>query len=116
MKTNLYFYLGVALFFLGQIIGWFQLNTQFLSEWWKDKPFLSAVTMGVPTSMAFWYAWKLTAESTGSVWTARFIGSSAGMILFPMLTWFLLGESMFTTKTMICFTLASVIILIQVFC
>ncbi len=115
MKTGVYFYLGIGLFFLGQVIGWFHMNTQFLSEWWKDKPVLSAIALGVPTSISFWYAWKLTAEATGSVWTARFIGSSTGMILFPILTWFLLGESMFTAKTMICFALATLIILIQVF-
>jgi len=108
-------YLGVFLFFLGQTLGWFQLNTQYLSEWWENKPIAAAFVMGVPTSISFWYAWKIIVEATGSVWTARFIGSSAGLILFPVLTWFLLGESMLTTKTMICFSLAVLIILIQLF-
>lgn len=113
---SLALYLGIGLFFLGQILGWFQLNSQFLSDWWKDKPFLSAVILGVPTSVAFWYAWRTITEATGSVWSARFIGSSTGLILFPILTWALLGESMFTFKTMICFSLAVLIILIQIFC
>ena len=91
------------------------MNAQFLSDWWKDKPLASALILGVPTSLLFWYAWRMTAEATGSVWTARFIGSSTGLVLFPVLTWTLLGESMFTAKTMVCFFLAVLIILIQVF-
>ena len=108
-------YLGILLVFAGQVMGWFVSNSQFLSDWWKDKPIVAALVMGVPTSVAFWYAWKIIVESTGSVWTARFIGSSAGLIVFPILTWFLLGESMFTTKSMLCFSLVVLIILIQLF-
>ncbi len=110
---NLYF--GIFLVFVGQIIGWFQLNSQYLSEWWSNKPWLTAVVLGIPCSVAFWYSWKFIVDETGSAWTARFIGSSAGLIIFPILTWFLLGESMFTLKTMICFSLAILIILIQLF-
>ncbi len=91
------------------------MNAQFLSDWWKGKPFVSAVLIGLPTSIAFWYAWKMIADETGSVWSARFIGSSTGLILFPILTWCLLGESMFTAKTMICFFLAVLIMIIQIF-
>lgn len=109
-------YIGILLFTLGQCLGWFQLNAQYLSEWWVDRPFVAALTLGVPTSVAFWYAWRIIVESTGSVWTARFIGSSTGLILFPILTWFLLGESMLTAKTMVCFFLAVLIVLIQLFC
>jgi len=108
-------YVGIFLVFLGQVLGWFVSNAQFISDWWKDKPVIAALLMGVPTSVAFWYAWKIIVASTGSVWTARFIGSSAGLIVFPILTWFLLGESMFTAKTMICFFLAVLIIIIQIF-
>ncbi len=115
MKTNPYFYFGILLFFAGQIMGWFHMNAQFLSEWWKGKALASAFLLGVPTSLLFWHAWRMTAEATNSVWAARFIGSSTGLVLFPILTWFLLGESMFSTKTVICFSLAVLIILIQVF-
>tara|TARA_B100000212_G_C27208004_1_gene461722 strand:+ start:213 stop:551 length:339 start_codon:yes stop_codon:yes gene_type:complete len=106
-------YFGIFLFFIGQVLGWFQLNSQYVSDWWKDKPFVAACLIGVPTSIAFWYAWRVIVEATGSVWTARFIGSSTGIIIFPILTWYLLGESMFVPKTMICLGLAILIILIQ---
>ena len=108
-------YFGIFLFFIGQVLGWFQLNSQYVSDWWKDKPFFAACLIGVPTSIAFWYAWRVIVEATGSVWTARFIGSSTGIIIFPILTWYLLGESMFVPKTMICLGLAILIILIQLF-
>ena len=84
-------YKGILIFFLGQVFGWFQLNLQYVSAWWKDKALLSAIVMGIPASIAFWYAWKFTSEATESVWSARFIGSSTGMLVFPILTWFLLG-------------------------
>lgn len=108
-------YLGIFLFLLGQILGWFQLNVQSFTEYWKDKPFLSAVLMGVPTSILFWYGWKFVVQETGSAWSARFIASCAGLIIFPILTWAILGESMFTTKTMICLGLTIIIMLIQLF-
>ncbi len=108
-------WIGIGIFFLGQIFGWYQLNLQRFSDWWKDKPLMSAIIMGIPASISFWYAWRMIADETGSVWSARFIGSCTGFVVFPILTWFILGESMFTTKTMICLSLSILIILIQIF-
>lgn len=108
-------YLGILLFLAGQTLGWFQLNVQSFSEYWRDKPLLSAVVMGVPTSVMFWYGWRFVVEATGSAWSARFIASCAGLIIFPILTWAILGETMFTTKTMICLGLTIIIMLIQLF-
>jgi hypothetical protein len=109
-----YLILGITLFFAGQVLGWFQLNSQNFSEWWSDKPFFSSVVLGVPTSILFWYGWKYVVGETGSAWTARFIASSAGLIIFPILTWIFLDETMFTTKTIICFFLAVLILFIQI--
>ena len=41
------------LFALGQTLGWFQLNSQFVWEWWKDKPLLAAILYSVPTGICF---------------------------------------------------------------
>ena len=76
--------IGVLFFLFGQIMGWYQLNLQKMYDWWADKPLLSAILMGVPTSILFWYGWKYISEATGSVWSARFIGSSAGFVIFPI--------------------------------
>tara|TARA_B100000989_G_scaffold156021_1_gene116396 strand:- start:3762 stop:4097 length:336 start_codon:yes stop_codon:yes gene_type:complete len=108
-------YFGILLFLAGQTLGWFQLNVQSFTEYWKDKALLSAIVMGVPTSVMFWYGWKFVVESTGSAWSARFIASCAGLIVFPVLTWFILGETMFTTKTIICLILTIIIMAIQLF-
>ncbi len=106
---------GVSMFALGQLLGWFQLNSQLMWEWWSEKPFMSAIIFGIPTSMCFWFGWKLLSSALDSVWSARFIGSCIGLMIFPILTWAFLGESMFTVKTLSCFSLSIIIILIQVF-
>ena len=33
--------LACSLFAIGQTFGWFHLNSQFVWEWWKNKPFLA---------------------------------------------------------------------------
>ena len=109
-------YVGILFFIGAQVLAWFQLNSQLLSGWWKERWLLAAVSLGLPASVLFWHAWKLVVESSGSAWSARFLGSSIGLLLFPILTWTLLGESMFTTKTMVCFILSLMIIAIQLFC
>ena len=96
-------FLGVFIFMLGQIGGWYQLNSQYVWKWWQDKPLMSAVVFGMPTSIAFWYAWRMV------------IGSGTGFLVFPLLTWIYLGESMFTVKTILCLVLAVAIILIQIY-
>ena len=107
--------LGALVFALGQTVGWFQLNSQYIWKWWEDKPITSAIVFGVPTSILFWYAWRMTTASAESVWSARFIGSGMGFLVFPLLTYFCLGESMFTVKTMSCLFLSVLIILIQIY-
>jgi len=106
---------AIILFTLAQLFAWFQLNSQYIWEWWRGKAFISALTWGIPCSMFFYYAWTTAADSMQSVWAARFIGSSVGIVIFPILTYVLLGESMFTTKTMICFGLALLVVIIQIF-
>lgn len=106
---------GILLFALGQVLGWYQLNLQKMYDWWSDKPILSAILIGVPTSVLFWYAWKIISTELESVWSARFIGTATGYTVFSILTWTMLGESMFTTKTMLCLGLCFLVILIQIF-
>ena len=106
---------AILLFTLAQLFAWFQLNSQYIWEWWRGKAFISALIWGIPCSMFFYYAWTTAADAAGSVWSARFIGSSVGIVIFPVLTYALLGESMFTAKTMICVLLSFVIVGVQLF-
>ena len=108
------FAVGFAIFVLGQIVAWFQLNGQFVWDSWKGRP-MYAMLLAPATGYLFWHAWKITSECTNSVWSARFIGFGASYLVFPVLTHILLGESMFTTKTIICVFLSVVIFLVQIY-
>ena len=74
------------------------------------------VTLAIPTSLAAYYASRFTyAALDEQVWAVRFIGFGTSYLVFPLLTWWLLKESMFTPKTLICIMLSMLIIAIQVF-
>jgi hypothetical protein len=104
-----------TLFAIGQTLGWFQLNSQFVWEWWKDKPILSAIMFSVPTGILFWYGMRIAHEEMNEVWGPRLLIFGMSYLTFPLLTWWLLGESMFTTKTMICIFLSFSIVAVQLF-
>ena len=106
---------GMGFFILGHIFAWFQLNSQFAWEWWKDKPLAAVLIYSIPVGLCFWYASKFIFEETGAAWSGRFMGFAASYFVFPLLTWAILNESMFTAKTMLCIMLSVCILLIQIF-
>tara|TARA_A100001011_G_scaffold384738_1_gene457771 strand:- start:71 stop:439 length:369 start_codon:yes stop_codon:yes gene_type:complete len=106
--------IGVCLLTVGHILGWYTHNLQFVYDFWKDRPVLSNIIFGVPCGFAFWFATKYMMESTGELWSVRFIAFALSYLTFPIMTWYYLGESMFTTKTIICTILAFMIIITQV--
>jgi hypothetical protein len=108
-------FLACLLFAAGQTMGWFQLNSQFAWEWWKDKPLTSVLLYSIPTGICFWYGIRIAYEEMGEVWGPRFLIFSMSYLTFPILTWYFLNESMFTTKTMVCVLLSFVIVAIQLF-
>jgi hypothetical protein len=105
---------GMLAFFVAQLCVWFQSNSQLVWEWWKDKPLTSAAIFAIPVSLCFWYGTRFIYDSTGQLWTARLIGFGMSYLTFPILTHYLLGESMFTAKTLISTALAVCIIAIQI--
>ena len=107
--------LGFALCCLGHIFAWFQLNSQFVWEWWRDKPLVAVGIYSVPVGTCFWYATKLIVDETGAAWSSRFLGFAASYFVFPILTYALLNESMFTPKTLTCIFLSCLIIAVQLF-
>ena len=107
--------IGFLLFTIGQILIWLNVNSQFVWEWWKDKPLLTSLIYSVPTSMIFWYASKSIVEQTGEIWSARFVGFGASYLVFPLMTYYLANESMFTFKTLTCTFLSVIILCIQIF-
>ena len=107
--------IGVSLYILGHVFAWFQLNSQFVWEWWRNKPAVAVMLYSMPVGLCFWYATKFIFDETGEAWSARFMGFAASYFVFPLLTWLLLDESMFTPKTMLCISLSACILMIQIF-
>jgi hypothetical protein len=106
--------LGVMFFTVGNILAWFQFNSQFVWDWWKDRPILSNVIFAIPMGICFWYAIKNIVEETGLLWSSKIIGFGVSNVVFAILTYALMKESIFTTKTLICILLSVIIIWIQI--
>lgn len=105
---------GTLLFLLGQVLVWYQINGQFLSEWIKKHPLVMSL-MGVPISYIYIVATRhLVIAFDGELWPQRLIGFSMGMVAFAFLTWLHLNQAI-TLKTGVTLTLAFAIVLIQVF-
>ena len=111
MILNKEVFICVILLFIAQIIIWFQLNGQLKWEWFKDNYFLMSL-MGVPISYMLLVSTKYGFQGFGELWPIRLMGFATGMISFPFITYFILGEGI-TLKTGISILLAIVIMLLQ---
>ena len=106
---------GALLILILQILVWISINSQF-SEHFKDYNTLSiSLALAIPISVCGYFGSKFLYAHLTSAWSIRFIGFGISYLAFPIMTWLLLGESMFALKTMICIFLSFCIILIQVF-
>ena len=105
---------GIAIFFIGQILIWYQSNSQFFNEWARQHP-LALSLLGVPISYSFIIASRYVVEGfNGMLWPGRLIGFSSGMIIMSILTYVHMGQGI-TPKTAVTLVLASIIVLIQLF-
>ena len=103
----------MILFFLNNIIIWYQLNSQLVWEWAKGtKAMWFSALLGIPISLLFWHTTKFGYEGFNELWPIRLLGFATGMISFPIITWFMLSEGV-TLKTGISILLAIVIMLLQ---
>jgi hypothetical protein len=100
---------------VGQMLIWFQLYSHYIWTWWENKPIQAALIYGFPASLCFWYGTRMAVDATDAAWTARLLGFGMSYLTFPILTWWFLNESMFTTKTMVCIFLSLSIVAIQLF-
>ena len=109
--------LGVGLFIVMHILVWFSGFLQFVNdEYWKSKSLLIALALSLPITITAYYAGKsLYTPLENSAWAIRFIGFGTSYLIFPLLTWIFLNESVFTPKTMVCIALSLLIISIQIF-
>ena len=105
---------AISFFIAGHTIGWFAQNSQLVWQWWQNKPILACLTFGIPAGILFWYGTKFCFIATGGeLWSVRFIAAVFSYTTFPILTWYFLGESIFTPKTIICILLAITILFVQ---
>ena len=106
--------IAFLLFFIAQAMIWYQTNSQFISDWAKQRPMLIAC-MGVPISYILIHATKyVVAGYDGLLWPGRLIGFSTGMLIMAFCTYVHLGEGI-TLKTGVTLLLALVIVLIQLY-
>ena len=108
-----YLLISVILATIAQTLTYFQSQSQFFWPWAKDNPLIISL-FGIPVSYIFIYFTKYCAMSfDGQVWPGRLIGFAIGAVTFAILSSFIMGEQ-FSIKTIICLSLASLILLIQI--
>lgn len=107
--------LACLIFAVAQMLAWFQLYSQFVWQWWEGKAIPAVLIFGLPAGFCFWYGAKIAVEAMGEAWGPRLLIFGMSYLTFPLLTWWLLNESMFTLKTMACIFLSFMIIAIQLF-
>ena len=110
MNLKLFIY-GVLFFLCAHIITWFQLNGQLVSQWCKDHPWTLSI-LGIPISYALILTTQYGYQGFGALWPIRLLGFAIGMISFPFLTYWLLGEGI-TTITAISILLSIIIMILQ---
>jgi hypothetical protein len=108
--------IGSCFFIVLHVMIWFSTNLQFMSSAISEKSMVVTLCLSVPISLCAYYGSRYTyAALENSVWAVRFIGFGTSYLVFPLLTWVLLKESMLTPKTMVCIFLSIIIVSIQVF-
>ncbi len=106
---------GASLILALQVLVWVSANGQF-SEYFKSyNTFAICLTLAIPIATCGYFGSKYLYAHFDSAWSIRFVGFGISYLVFPFMTWYLLGETMFTVKTLLCIILSLCIILIQVF-
>ena len=110
---NLYY--GMLLFLVGQTLAWFQSNSGIITEENATKAMFIAAAFAPVTTLSFAYGTKLMYENMDSLWSIRFITFGIGYLVFIPLTWYFLGEEMFTIKNGVSLLLCIALLLTQAF-
>lgn len=108
---------GALLFTLMHVLVWWGTNAQFIEGWDKKQALTLSLALAVPITLVAFYASRFTYNALNEqAWSVRFLGFGISYLVFPILTWHFLGESMFTAKTLACIFLSCLIIYIQIKC
>ena len=112
MNTK-YIVISTIVFIFSQILIWYQLNSQLVWKWAEGyKSMLWMSLLGIPISALMWYCTKWGYVGFGSLWAVRFMGFATSMMVFPIMTYFYLGEPM-TLKVWATLVLALIIMILQ---
>ncbi len=107
--------LGTFLFTLMHVCVWWGTNAQFIEGWTQRSALMLSIFLSIPiTLLAFFASRNLYDALEAQLWAVRFMGFGISYLVFPVLTWYFLGESMFTSKTIICILLSCLIIYVQI--
>ena len=110
---NKYVVVSIILFIVGNILVWYQLNSQLVWKWAEGyKSMIWMSLLGIPISLLMWLCTKWGYIGFGSLWSVRFVGFATSMLVFPIMTYFYLGEPM-TLKVILTIILAIIIMLLQ---
>ena len=114
MGNKHYIILTIVLFFINNIIIWYQLNGQLVWDFWKSwKGIATSLAMAIPVTALFWLATKYGYQGFGNLWSVRMLGFATSMITFPIFTYLLLGE-LPTMKIIISIILACIILYLNI--
>ena len=98
------------------VMVWFSTNLQFIQSSWSEKSLWVTFTLAIPISLLAYFGSRFGYSALGeSAWGVRFLAFSLSYITFPFMTYYFLGESMFTLKTSLCIILSCAILFIQLF-
>ena len=105
---------GVILGLIIQAVTFLQLQGPIKWPSW-NKHYWALALLGVPVSMIWmYYAKMMTVAFNGQIWPQRLIGFGLGAIVFALGSWLIFKEPL-TIKTIVCLSLALLIVLIQIF-
>ena len=108
-----YIILTFVSFIIANILVWYQLNSQLVWEWAKGyKSMWIMSLLGIPISLLLWYCTKIGYSGFGNLWAVRFMGFATSMLVFPIMTYWYLGEPM-TLKVWTTLILALIIMILQ---
>lgn len=106
---------GLLLGTVAHSISWFGMNSQFIWEFWKNKPFMAALLFGLPSNIVFWFASKYMREGTHSIWHVRWLLFAMSFPPMFLLTTTMLGDTFFNVRNVLTLFFAICIIITQFF-
>jgi hypothetical protein len=80
----------------------------------KIDPFWLCVLLAIPTSLSGYFSAKYLYKGLESLWAIKFFTEAGSYMVFPILTWLMLGESMFSPKILVSVFLSAIILWIQI--